>query len=95
MAGSELFVKTEFDRIPIFKCFKYFSATYTAIAVVSTFVILHLPRIAASTHEVANTKLIIFCIESGRQYIPTINFYKVDSVARLLVLISISQQFYI
>jgi hypothetical protein len=29
------------------------SATYTAIAVVSTFVVLHLPRIAASTHEVA------------------------------------------
>jgi hypothetical protein len=61
------------------------SATYTAIAIVSTFVILHLPRIAASTHEFANTKLIIFCIEAGRQYIPTIDFYKVDSVARLLM----------
>ena len=75
--------------------FQEISATYTAIAVVSTFVVLHLPRIAASTHEVAHTKLIISCLEAGRQYIPTLAFYKLDTVARLLMVFNSAINFII
>ena len=81
--------------IPMNDLFQEISATYTAIAVVSTFVVLHLPRIAASTHEVAHTKLIISCLEAGRQYIPTLAFYKLDTVARLLMVFNSAINFII
>ena len=74
---------------------KEISATYTAIAIVTSFVVLHLPRILASTHEVLNTQLIITCIEAGRQYIPPIDFYKVDFVARMLMVVNSAINFLI
>jgi hypothetical protein len=74
---------------------KEISATYTAIAIVTSFVVLHLPRIMASTHEVLNTKLIITCIEAGRQYIPPIDFYKMDFIARMLMVVNSAINFLI
>ena len=74
---------------------KEISATYTAIAIVTSFVVLHLPRILASTHEVFNTSLIITCIEARRQYIPPIDFYKMDFVARMLMVVNSAINFLI
>jgi len=49
----------------------------------------------ASSHEVLNTKLIITCIEAGRQYIPPIDFYKTDFIARMLLVINSAINFLI
>jgi hypothetical protein len=39
--------------------------------------------------------LIITCIEAGRQYIPSMEFYKLDSVARLLMVLNSAINFLI
>ena len=39
--------------------------------------------------------LIITCIESGRQYIPSMEFYKLDSMARMFMVVNSSINFLI
>lgn len=50
-------------------------------------------RIAAGAHEVYSTTLIIRCIERKVQYIPSLLFYKVDTMARLLMVLNASVNF--
>jgi hypothetical protein len=50
-------------------------------------------RIALGVDEVVNTTLIIHCIENKVQYIPSLLFFKVDTMARLLMVINASVNF--
>jgi len=45
-----------------------------------------MPRILASSIEVINTELITFCMEHKVKYLPPIHFYKLDFMARVLML---------
>ena len=67
--------------------------TYIAIAIVSLFVVSNMPRIMLGFQEVVNTRTIIDCIEKDVQYIPSLTFFKVDSVARLLMIVNSSVNF--
>ena len=49
---------------------------------------LNLPRIVASGIEVLNTELITFCLENKVKYLPAIHFYKLDFMARALMLLN-------
>ena len=42
-----------------------------------------------------DSSLIITCIESGRQYIPSMEFYKLDSMARMFMVVNSSINFLI
>ncbi|XP_059087359.1 FMRFamide receptor-like isoform X2 [Tigriopus californicus] len=72
---------------------KELNMAYIAIVIVSLFVISNMPRILAGAQEVTNTHLIIHCIENKTQYIPSMDFYKLDFVARLLMVINSSINF--
>ena len=72
---------------------KEIKMTYIAIAIVTLFVVSNMPRILLGFEEVVNTKTIIDCIEKDVQYIPSLTFFKVDSVARLLMIVNSSVNF--
>ena len=74
---------------------KELNMAYIAIVIVSLFVISNMPRILAGAQEVTNTSLIIHCIENKAQYIPSMDFYKLDFVARLLMVVNSSINFLI
>ena len=52
----------------------------------SIFVLLY--RILAGAMEVFNTSVIIFCIEHRTKYIHSLNFFKMDFVARTFMLLN-------
>ena len=66
-----------------------------ALVIVVTFTVLNLPRIVASTLEVTNTNLIIFCVENEVRYVPSIDFYKLDFFARLFMVVNSALNFII
>ena len=47
--------------------------THMAIAIVISFAVLNLPRIAISAKEVTNTNLIINCVENKRKFFDNFN----------------------
>ena len=63
--------------------------------IVITFTLLNLPRIVASTLEVTNTNLIIYCVENELRYVPSLNFYKLDFFARLFMVVNSALNFII
>ena len=74
---------------------KEIRATYLSLVIVVTFTVLNLPRIVASTLEVTNTNLIIFCVENEVRYVPSIDFYKLDFFARLFMVVNSALNFII
>ena len=63
-----------------------FSFFESSFILVITFALLNIPRCLASSIEVINTELITFCMEHKVKYLPSIGFYKLDFVARALML---------
>jgi hypothetical protein len=74
---------------------KEIRASYLAIGIVLTFGMLNLARIVASSHEVVNTNLIIHCVSNKVRYVPTMTFYKLDFVARMLMVVNSAINFII
>ena len=74
---------------------KEIRTTHMAIAIVMSFAVLNLPRIAISATEVTNTDLIITCIENNRKYIPSLLYYKIDIVARMFMMVNSAINFVI
>ena len=65
---------------------KEIRTTHIAIAIVISFAVLNLPRIAISAKEVTNLNLIIRCIENNRTFIPSLEYYKIDIVSRVFMI---------
>ena len=100
---SAIFKQCEFGDIYLFSISgssnkrhaKEIRATYLSLVIVVTFTVLNLPRIVASTLEVTNTNLIIFCVENEVRYVPSIDFYKLDFFARLFMVVNSALNFII
>ena len=69
--------------------------THMAIAIVISFAVLNLPRIAISAKEVTNTNLIITCVESERKFVPSLQYYQIDIVARFFMMVNSAINFVI
>ena len=69
--------------------------THMAIAIVVSFGILNLPRIAISAKEVTNTNLIITCVDAARKFVPSLQYYQIDIVARFFMMINSAINFVI
>ena len=61
-----------------------------ALAIVVTFSLLNTPRLIASTLETFETNLIVKCVENGLRYIPTKQFFKLDFLARMCMVMNSS-----
>ena len=69
--------------------------THMAIAIVISFAVLNLPRIAISAKEVTNTNLIINCIENKRKFFPSLQYYQIDIIARTFMMVNSAINFVI
>ena len=69
--------------------------THMAIAIVISFAVLNLPRIAISAKEVTNTNLIINCIENQKRFFPSIQYYQIDIIARTFMMVNSAINFVI
>ena len=70
-------------------------ATQMAIAIVISFVVLNLPRIAISFKEVTNTNLILFCIENKTGFYNSVEYFQIDVVARMFMMVNSAINFVI
>ena len=59
-----------------------------AISIITSFAVLNFPRFIATMIEVFNTNLIIRCIENEVRDLPTIEFYRLDYFARMLMVLN-------
>ena len=69
--------------------------THMAIAIVISFAVLNLPRIAISTKEVTNTNLLVTCIENKKKFFPSLQYYQIDIVARTFMMVNSAINFVI
>ena len=69
--------------------------THMAIAIVISFAVLNLPRIAISAKEVTNTNLIINCVENKRKFFPSLQYYQIDIIARTCMMVNSAINFVI
>ena len=74
---------------------KEIRTTYMAISIITTFAVLNFPRFIATIIEVINTNLIIKCVENEVRYLPTIQFYRLDYFARMLMVLNSAINFLI
>ena len=74
---------------------KEIRTTYMAISIITSFAVLNFPRFIATMIEVFNTNLIIRCIENEVRYLPTIEFYRLDYFARMLMVLNSAINFLI
>ena len=74
---------------------KEIRTTHMAIAIVISFAVLNLPRIAISAKEVTNLNTIITCIENRRRFINSMEYLKVDFVARMFMIFNSAINFVI
>ena len=74
---------------------KEIRASYLAFGIVSTFLVLNLPRIVASSIEVYHSNVILNCIEHNTRYVPTMNYYKLDFFARFFMVVNSAINFLI
>ena len=68
---------------------------YITFAIVALFFCLNMPRMILGSYEVSNTWLILRCVENKVKYLSTLEFYKWDSISRLLMVINSSINFLI
>ena len=74
---------------------KEIRTTHMAIAIVISFAVLNLPRIAISAKEVTNLNTIITCIENHRRFIASMAYFKVDIIARMFMIVNSAINFVI
>ena len=74
---------------------KEIRTTHMAIAIVISFAVLNLPRIAISAKEITNLNTIITCIDNRRRFIASMEYFKVDIVARMFMIVNSAINFVI
>ena len=68
---------------------------YVTFAIVGIFLCLNMPRMLVGGYEVSDTWLILHCVDSDFEYMPSLTFYRWDTVSRLLMVVNSAINFLI